>query len=155
MAKKSDKVYMLKFDQSGLSMEGKKIEEVIEEEIARSNMLCMSVARRELTEPEISIIKKSIKVQGEKEKDILQTLIQTAIESKEHKGLAHFNQLADLAAQVKDAGADVELNGDDLEWLRKAFEEVKEKPSWWKNCREVFLQLQSPEEKKQEAQESK
>ena len=148
--------YIIEFGPTDKAMDGSTLEEAAHKEIMRME-LRVRQAGQTLSEENIEFIKSNILSKRDAEKDILQSLL---IQSRktDAKGLARFNKICDLAAAIDDAECTFEVESEELEVLRKAFEEklkdTKEPmPAWWGNCRELFKQLENPKKKEESKQE--
>lgn len=131
---------IIKFSGEDMALSGKSVEEARE--------AWVRIAKLQNPEEDVEGLKKSsieqVGSKRENEKAVLLALLQPII--KDTKKVSEYNIITDLCAQIETADDQIVITKADWEKLREGFEKVTERPPWWVRCRELFKQLESPEE---------
>jgi len=133
---------------ANISIQGKPLAKEREKEIKRQKMLKSSDS--DITQDDIeSFVEGAIPSKREAEKTLLVELVSVQLKSAK---ISKYNKLCDLAAQIEDADDKVEIDNEDLQDLREAFEKTAEgkdgkgRPIGWRYCRELLKQIEKPKE---------
>jgi hypothetical protein len=84
----------------------------------------------------------------ENEKGALQICL---AEARKGVKLGKNNKILDLAESIENSDGFVEMDGEDLEYVREGFDKLKEQPPWWRYLGKLFKQVEAPEEIKEDA----
>jgi len=138
--------YKFIFSSGTVDIAGKNLVSSAEKEVERIRLNKLNkIGISEISEEEIELIKKNMTSKRQAEKDLLLTLASLVVKSDDGKGLARFNKLADLSQRIDSSEDWVEIEAEELEWLKKAFESGhKDRPMWWWRCIEILKQLEEP-----------
>lgn len=140
--------YRIKFSAEDVDVEGKPLEETIEKDVA----LKMDVMKANGKEADRDILRKISEEnnpsKAEGEKRVLQALLRHALEEAKDVSVMYLS--ATMSAEIKDSNGYWDVDERDFEGhIRKPIEKVKKQP-WWINFPELFKQIKSPEEMKEE-----
>ncbi len=139
------KTCIIRFSSNELAVSDKPLDEVRKRE-AKKMVTTAAVNGQKTTFDDAKLVAEDqIESKQEAEKIILYAILNTAL--KEAKKITKYNVILDIMAQIENSNGHVEISKEDWETIRGAFEKVEERPTFWSRCKELFKQLEKPEEK--------
>jgi hypothetical protein len=143
MAGKSECI--IKFSGTDIALTGKPIEEARRRWVRTARMQSKADGTEQQSDEDLrDAAEEQIQSKRENEKAALVQLLQPSI--KEAKKISEYNLLIDLAETIENAEDQIVITKADWEKLRDGIEKVEKKEPWWLKCRELFKQLETPEE---------
>ena len=141
----NSKKCIIRFSSDDITINNKPLKEVIENEVKKTIGQAFLLGKENFTEDMArAIVEGQIRSKRENEKMILQTILLAYM--KDIKLLAEQNIVADMSSTINESDDSVIFDKLDVEkFLKEGFKKV-EKQGWWINCKELFKQLERPEE---------
>ena len=142
--------YRIKFSADDVSFDGTAKKEVIDKDYVLKINLLSANGRTVDEKATRKICEGSFQSKREGEKLLLQSLLSHAL--KDTKDASALYVVATLSAEIKDAEDEVLVDSKEFEeYIRKSIESIDKKDKeWWINFKELFKQIKSPEEVKEE-----
>jgi len=136
------KVCVINFSSDKITVDGKDLEKEKQNNLIRQKLV---TPNKELSPEEEQIVKDNVVSKREVEKNILQSLLQ--IYANENKKLSKYALILDISATIDSAEDKMTISRDEMKWFSDGFEKIPERiPSQWRFCRELFLQIDKPNE---------
>jgi len=151
--------YIIRFSSDKIYIDGKPLQEAIETEFNRNmsvkianNQIPNNAADREALEKSVRYIAESNMMSKRQiEKDILESLVSKAM--ADEKKQSAWNVLNSIVDDIQNADEFVEIDKRYWKQINDSFEKFKPEEKekmffFWRKCKELFKQLEVPEEKK-------
>ena len=139
------KTCIIRFSSDEIAISDKPLDEVRIRE-ARKMVTTAAVNGQHATlEDAMLFVEEQTLSKQDAEKTILSSILNAAL--KDAKKITKYNVILDLMAQIESSNGHIEISKEDWETIRENFEKVEERPPFWSRCKELFKQLEKPEEK--------